>query len=140
MGQDWQPSRILKISFKSELFLIRKKRTRMSFVVSHLGNILSSHNACLWYEHHCSFCVFGVASQMNPFSSNNSNHTSCIHNGMHAGKWPDLMTSQPDCVNTLGHHWTDHTGTPLEPQVHWDATGTHWLMLAPSGVPVAIQC
>ena len=25
---------------------------------------------------------------------------------------------------TLVYHWTDHTGRPLEPQVHWDATGT----------------
>ena len=60
----------------------------------------------------------------NPFSSNNSRHTSCIHKGSHAGKWPDLMTSKPDSVITLGYHWTDHTGRPLEPQVHWDATGT----------------
>ena len=132
--------------------------------------------ACLWYEHHYSVCVFGVASHMKSFSSNNSHHTSCIHKGWHAGKWPDLMTSKPDYVSTLGYHWTDHTGRPLEPQVHWDATGAtladastqwrssvnlhnwntledhwshrytgmplepHWLMLAPSGVPVAIQC
>ena len=34
------------------------------------------------------------------------------------------MTSKPDYVSTLGYHWTDHTGRPLEPQVHWDATGT----------------
>ena len=34
------------------------------------------------------------------------------------------MTSKPDSVSTLGYHWTDHTGRPLEPQVHWDATGT----------------
>ena len=83
---------------------------------------------------------------------------------------------QTDSVSTLGYHWTDHTGKPLEPQVHWDATGTtqadtstqwcsrvnlhnwntlgdhgshkytgmplepHWPMLAPSGVPMAIQC
>ena len=60
----------------------------------------------------------------NQFSSNNSHHTSCIHKGSHAGKWPDLMTSKPDSLSTLGYHWTDHTGRPLEPQVHWDATGT----------------
>ena len=60
----------------------------------------------------------------NQFSSNNSHHTSCIHKGSHAGKWPDLMTSKPDSVSTLGYHWTDHTGRPLEPRVHWDATGT----------------
>ena len=34
------------------------------------------------------------------------------------------MTSKPDSVSTLGYHWTDHTGRPLEPQVHWEATGT----------------
>ena len=34
------------------------------------------------------------------------------------------MTSKQDSVSTLGYHWTDHTGRPLEPQVHWDATGT----------------
>ena len=80
--------------------------------------------ACLWYEHHCSFCVFGSQAKWNRLSSNNSHHTSCIHKGSHAGKWPDLMTSKPDSVSTLGYHWTDHTGRPLEPQVHGDATGT----------------
>ena len=54
--------------------------------------------ACLGYEHH--------------------------YKGSHAGRWPDLMPSKPDSVSTLGYHWTDHTGRPLEPQVHWDATGT----------------
>ena len=34
------------------------------------------------------------------------------------------MTSKRDSVSTLGYHWTDRTGRPLEPQVHWDATGT----------------
>ena len=78
----------------------------------------------------------------NQLSSNNSHHTSCIHKGSHAGKWPDLMTSKPDSVSTLGYHWTDHTGRPLEPQVHWDATGTtladastQWCS---SGAPVLI--
>ena len=80
--------------------------------------------AWLWYEHRYSFCVFGVASQMKSVSSNNSHHTSYIHKGSHAGKRPDLMSSKPDSVGTLGYHWTDHTGRPLEPQVHWDATGT----------------
>ena len=44
--------------------------------------------------------------------------------GLHAGKRPDLMTSKPDSVSTLGYHWADHIGRPLEPQVHWDASGT----------------
>ena len=80
--------------------------------------------ACLWYEHPYSFCVIWVASQRHQLSSNNSHHTRFIHKGSHVGKWPDLMTSKPDSVSTLGYHWTDHTGRPLEPQVHWDATGT----------------
>ena len=52
------------------------------------------------------------------------------------------MTSKPDSVSTLGYHRTDHTGAPLEPQVHWDTTGTtladattQW---CPSGDPVFI--
>ena len=57
--------------------------------------------------------------------------------------WPnDLMPSKQDSVSTLGYHWTDHTGRPLEPQIHWDATGTtladastQW---CPSGDPVLI--
>ena len=97
--------------------------------------------ACLWYEHHYSFCVFGVASQMKSVKLKKTHHTSCIHKRSHVGKWPDLMTPKPYSVSTLGYHWTDHTGRPLEPQVHWDATGTtHWLMLTPSGFPGAIQC
>ena len=65
----------------------------------------------------------GLQVKWNQFSWNNSHHTSCIHKGLHVGKWPDLMTSKPDSVSTLGCHWTDHTGRPLEPQVHLDATG-----------------
>ena len=52
------------------------------------------------------------------------------------------MTSKPDSVSTLGYHWTDHTGRPLEPQVHWDATGTTLadtsLQCCPSGDLVLI--
>ena len=70
------------------------------------------------------FVYLGFQVNWNQFSSNNSHHTTCIHKGSHAGKWPDLMTSKPDYVSTLGYHWTYHTGRPLEPQVHWDATGT----------------
>ena len=125
------------------------------------------------------FVYLGLQVKWNQFNSNNSYHTSCIHKGLHARKWPDLITSIPDSVSTLGYHWTDHTWRSLEPQVHWDVTGTtladantqwcssgdpvliciigtledhwshkytgmplepHWLMLALSGVPVAIQC
>ena len=70
------------------------------------------------------FVYLGLQVKWNQFSSNNSHHTSCIHKGSHARKWPDLMTSNPDSVSTLEYHWADHTGRPLEPQVHWDATGT----------------
>ena len=66
----------------------------------------------------------GLQVKWNQFGSNNSHHTSCIHKGLHAGKWPDLMTSKPDSVSTREYHWTNHTGRPLGPQVHWDATGT----------------
>ena len=166
------------------------------------------------------FVYLGLQVKLNQFSSNNSHHTSGIHMGSHAGKWPDLMTSKPDSVSTLGYHWTDHTGRPLEPgfriqemfiqynyisnlltyRAHrlswlgqlsgifelmrlinvkfengimvyhgfrgkisawsqenrnnldntslassshkytWMQVEPHWLMLAPSGVPVAIQC
>ena len=70
------------------------------------------------------FVYLGLQFKWNHLSSNNFHHTSCIHKESHAGKWPDLMTSKPDSVSTLGYHWTDHTGRPLKPQVHWDATGT----------------
>ena len=89
----------------------------------------------IWELQHHSVHVFDMSTitefvylvwqfQWNQFSSNNSHHTSCIHKGLHAGKWLDSMTSKPDSVSTLGYHWTDHTGRPLEPHVHWDATGT----------------
>ena len=70
------------------------------------------------------FVYLGLQVKWNQFSSNNSHHTSCIHKGSHARKWPGLMTSKPDSVSTLGYHWTDHTGRPLDTQVHWGATGT----------------
>ena len=86
------------------------------------------------------FVYLGLQVKWNQLSSNNSHHTSCIQKGSHAGKWPDLMTSKPDSVSTLGYHWTENTGRPLE--VHWDATGTtladastQW---CPSGDPVLI--
>ena len=88
------------------------------------------------------FVYLGLQVNWNQFNLNNYHHTSCIHKGSHAGKWPDLMTSKPDSVSTRGYHWTDHTGRPLEPQVHWDATettladaNTQW---CPSGDPVLI--
>ena len=70
------------------------------------------------------FMYFWLQFKWNQFSSNNSHHTGCIQKKLHAGKSSDLMTSKPDSVSTLGYHWTDHSGRPLETQVHWDATGT----------------
>ena len=88
------------------------------------------------------YVYLGWQFKWNQFSSNNSHHTSSIHKGLHAGKWPDPMSSKPDSVSTLRYHWTDHTGSPLDTQVHWDATGTtlsdasfQW---CPSGDPVLI--
>ena len=82
------------------------------------------------------FVYLGLQVKLNQFSSNNSHHTSCIHKGSHAGKWPDLMTSKPDSFSkwppnqilsvhwdntgqtTLEDHWSHkYTGMPLEP--HW---------------------
>ena len=102
----------------------------------------TSLGVCLWYKHHYSFlCIWGGSSNEISWAQT-THHTSCIHNGLHAGKWPDPMISKPDSVSTLGYHWTDHTGGPLEPQVSWDATGTtladasyQW---CPSGDPVLI--
>ena len=91
------------------------------------------------------FVYFGLQVKWNQFSSNNSHYshyTSCIHKGLHAGKWPDLMTSKPHSVSTLESHWTDQTGRPLESQVHWDATGTTLadasIQWYPNGDPVLI--
>ena len=81
------------------------------------------------------FVYLGWQFKLNQLSSNNSHHTSCIHNGLHAGKLPDPMTSKPDSVSTLGYHWTDHTGRPLDPQVHWHATGTLLAAASPQWCP-----
>ena len=116
-------------------------------------------------QHHCVhawdmstiivFVYLRLQFKWDQLSSNNSCHYSCIHKGLRVGKWPDLMTSKPDSVSTLGYHWTDHTGTTLaDASTQWCSSGypershtytgmplePHWLMLAPSGVPVAIQC
>ena len=75
------------------------------------------------------FVYLGLQFRWNQLSSNNSPHTSCIHKGLHAGKWPDLMTSKPDSVRTLGCHWTDYTGTTLADTI---------IQWCPSGKPVLI--
>ena len=103
---------------------------------------LTSRCACLWYEHHHSFVYLGLQFKWSQFSSNISHNTGCIQKGSHALKWPDLITTEPDYISTLGYHWADHTGRPLEPQVHWDATGTTLadasVQWCPSGDPVLI--
>ena len=71
----------------------------------------------------------GLKFKWNQLSSNNSCHTSCIHKGFLAGKWPDLMTFKPDSANTLGYQLTDYTGTTLADAI------TQW---CPSGNPVLI--
>ena len=94
--------------------------------------------------------------------------TSCIHKGLHVGKWPDLLTAKPDALSTLEYHWTDYIGTTMADAIaQWSSSGNssvnlhnwnwntledhwshkytgmplepHWLMLAPSGIPVAIS-
>ena len=64
-------------------------------------------------------------------------HTSCIHKKLHAGKWPDLMTSKPDALSTPRYHWTYFTGTTLADDIaQWSSSdnpvliciiGTHWI-------------
>ena len=78
----------------------------------------------------------GLQSKWNQLSSNNSRHTSCIYKGLHAGKWPDLMTSKPDPVSALGYHSTRYAGTTLANAIaQWSSSGnpvliciigTHW--------------
>ena len=81
--------------------------------------------ACLGYEHHYSFCVFGAAVQWNQLCSNNSLYTRCLHRGLHAGKWPDLMTSKSDAPGTLRYHWPDCTGTTLADAIaQWFSRGS----------------
>ena len=112
------------------------------------------------------FVCLGLQFEWNQLSSNNSRHTHCIHKGLHAGKWPDLMTSKPDSVSTLGYHWTDYTWTTLADAItqwspsgnpvlisiieltvnHWSHKYTgmllepHWLILASTLRCLAIQC
>ena len=75
------------------------------------------------------FVYLGLQYKLNQLSSNNSRHTSCIHKGSHAGKWPDLVTSKPHALSTLRYHWTDCTGTTLADAI---------AQLSSSGNPVLI--
>ena len=121
------------------------------FVNSAINSSLLLSNACqscssnVWLLQHDSvfaldmstitvLCIRGY--NWNRLSWNYSRHTSCIHKGLHAGKWPDLMTSKPDALSTLGYHWTDGTGTTLADAIaQWYSSGnpvlicmigTHW--------------
>ena len=97
--------------------------------------------ACLWYERHYNFCVFGVASQMKSVEFKQLSPYQYVYiRGRMLGSdltlWPpnQILSVHWDATGqtTLEDHWSHrYTGMPLEP---------HWLMLAPSGVPVAIQC
>ena len=92
--------------------------------------------ACPWYEHHYSFIVYlGLQVKWNQFGSNNSHHTSCIHKGSHAGKWPDQMTTTPADASTqwcssgdpvliciIGTH-RKTTGATSTLGCHWNHTG-----------------
>ena len=70
------------------------------------------------------FEYLGLCFKLNQLSSNNSSHTSCICKGLHAGKWPDLLTSKPDAVSTLRYHWTDYTGITLADAIaQWSSSG-----------------
>ena len=70
------------------------------------------------------FAYLGLQFKWNQLSTKTYCHTSCIHKGLHAGKWPDQMISKPDYVSTQRYHWR----TTLEP---------HLQMLSPSGLQVA---
>ena len=73
------------------------------------------------------FVYLGLQFTWNQLSSKNSGHTSCVHKGLHAGKWPDLMISKT--------RRPQYTGLPLDRLLE-----PHWLMLSPSGLPMVIQC
>ena len=60
------------------------------------------------------FVYLGWQYKWNQLSSNNSCHTSCIHKGLHAGKWPDLMTPQT--------RRSQYPGIPVD-RLHWNHTG-----------------
>ena len=59
------------------------------------------------------FVYLRLHYKWNRLSLNNSRHTSCIHKALHAWKGPDLMTSKPEALSTLGYHWPGCTGTTL---------------------------
>ena len=109
------------------------------------------------------FVYLWLQFKWNQLSSNSCRHTSCIHKGLNAAKWPDLLTSKTICFQYTGIpldilHW-NHTGWFYHPVVfqwqssahlhnwntledHWKTTRrpleVHWQPTIPS--PVAFQC
>ena len=105
-----------------------------------------SHCACVGYEHHYRFSVFGLQFKWKQLISYKYHHTSCKE--LHVAKRPDLMNSEPDAVSTLGFHWTDHTGTTLanhinqwsssgDPELSFCIIGTHWKI---TGTTSTLEC
>ena len=45
--------------------------------------------------------------------------------GLHAGKWPELMTFKPDVVSALGYNW-NYTGWCYRPVVFQWQTSVNW--------------
>ena len=105
-------------------------------------SIATSFCAC-----HYSFWVFGLKYKWIHLRSNSFRHTSCIHKGLHAGNWPDPMTSKPDDLSTLGYHWTDYAGTTLADAIDQLSSngnpvliciiGTHWKI---TGASTTLRC
>ena len=80
--------------------------------------------ACLWYVHHYSFlCIWRCKS--NEISLAQTTLTIPVAYIKGCMLISDLAQWPPNQIifSTLGYHWRDHVGRPLEPQVHWDATG-----------------
>ena len=95
-----------------------------SLLVSNACQFSSSN---VWVlQHHCVhaldmstiiiFLYLGFQYKWNQLCANNSCHTSGIQKGLHAGKWPDLMTWWPP------NQTLQYTGMPLN-RLHCNHTG-----------------
>ena len=93
------------------------------FCSSNVWGIEHHSLEALYIRHIIGFAYLGLQFKWNQLSSNNCRITSCIHKGLHAGKW--WPSSQILSV------YRDTTGQTTMEQ--------HWLILSPSGLPVAIQ-
>ena len=97
--------------------------------------------ACLWYEHHYSFlCIWGCKSNEISLAQTTLTIPVVYIRGRMLGS--DLTYWPPNQI--LSVHWDTTGQTKLEDDWSHKFTGMplepHWLMLVPSGVPVAIQC